>query len=117
VGSQWLLLDEQPGAEVVVPLGALVSVSGLVRASAAPGSEGAVVRRLGLAHALRAIARDRSTVALTTIDGGQVTGTLDRVGADFVEVAEHALGEARRAGDVRGVRAVPHAAIGLVRRW
>jgi hypothetical protein len=38
------------------------------------------------------------------------------VGADFVELAEHPAGEARRRGEVRGVRTVPFTALGAVRR-
>jgi hypothetical protein len=44
-----------------------------------------------------------------------VSGTLDRVGADVVEVSEHGPGEARRRGEVGSVRTVPFSALALVR--
>lgn len=114
VGSDWLLLEDARGAECVVPLAAVVSVGGLGAGSREPGTEGAVPARLRLAHALRGIARSRAPVVITTVDGGVVHGTVDRVGADFVEVAEHPPGEPRRVAAVHGVRTVATAAIATV---
>jgi hypothetical protein len=74
-----------------------------------------VFARLGLGSALRAIARDRVQVVIGLLDGSAVTGTVDRVGSDFVEVAEHGPGEPRRRSEVSGVRAVPFAAVAVVR--
>jgi hypothetical protein len=51
------------------------------------------------------------------VDGTTVDGTFDRVGADFVELAEHARGEPRRAAAVSRVRTVPLAAVAVVRTW
>jgi hypothetical protein len=116
VGSSWLLIAESRGPEVLVPLAAATSIAGLVSVSAVPGSAGRVAERLTLAHALRGIARDRSGVAVGLLDGIGLTGTIDRVGADFFEIAEHAVDEARRRGNVAGVRTVPIAAIALIRR-
>jgi len=45
----------------------------------------------------------------------EVIGTIDRVGADFIEVAVHAAWEPRRAAAVRSVALVPLDAIVLVR--
>ncbi|HVE64759.1 MAG TPA: hypothetical protein VNB94_13285 [Mycobacteriales bacterium] len=115
LGPDWLLLAEAAGDEVVVPLASLLSVSGLGARSAAPGSEGQVVARLALGHALRGIARRRAGVAITLLDGSVLHGTLDRVGADFVELAEHPAGEPRRAPAVSGVRALPFSALACVR--
>jgi hypothetical protein len=116
VGSDWLLVAEDREREALVMIGAVLGVSGLGTLSAEPGSEGRVVARLGAAHALRGIARDRAPVAAALVDGSCVFGTIDRVGADFVEIAEHAPGEPRRRGDVRAVRTVPMAAVAAVRR-
>ena len=44
-----------------------------------------------------------------------MSGTVDRVGADFVEMTEHGAGEPRRRAEVSGVRTVPFAALALVR--
>lgn len=114
MGGDWVLVAEASGS-AVVPLGHVRSVAGLGVLSATPGSEGKVVAALDLRYALRRLARDRAEVVLTTVDGRPVSGTLDRVGADFVEVAEHQPGEPRRKGSVRQVLTVPVGAISVVR--
>lgn len=116
VGADWLLCDEGAGREALVPLRAVRLVQGLGRVSAASGSEGAVTARLTVRSALRGIARDRSAVRLHTVDGAIVDATVDRVGADFIEVARHAAGEARRRGEVRDVVLIPLDALAAVRR-
>lgn len=116
VGPDWVLLDEGGGREAVVATASLVGVSGLSRFSAVPDTESTVESRLGLRHVLRAIARDRSAVRITDRSGGTLDGTIDRLGADFIEVAEHAAGEARRWTGVREVAVVPLAALTVVRR-
>jgi hypothetical protein len=55
-------------------------------------------------------------VSLQLSDGTSLAATLDRVGADFVEAAVHAPGEARRAAAVRDVLVVPMSALVAVRR-
>jgi hypothetical protein len=117
VGADWLLLTETPASETLVPLAATLSISGLGALSTVPGSEGRVGARLGLRHALRGLARDRCAVQAALVDGSTVAGTIDRVGDDFVEIAEHDQGEPRRAGSVRQVRTVPIGALALVRSW
>ena len=88
--------------------------------------------RLDLRRALRGLVRDRAPVAMTVAgwpssdagtsagvgssgSSGEITGTIDRVGADFVEIAVHAAWEPRRAASVRTVMLVPLTAVMLVR--
>ncbi len=111
VAPQWLLLEEG-SAQVLVPATALVAVRGLGRAVAQ--EPGTVLRRLSLGHALRALARDRNAVTVCAA-GSVLTGTVDRVGSDHLDLAVHAPGEPRRAGAVTAVLAVSFAHIQSVR--
>jgi hypothetical protein len=115
VGPDWVLLAEHQAREVLVPLAAVCQVLGLGDLSAQPVSEGRVAAKLDLRYALRRLARDRAPLTVTVLDGGVLHGTCDRVGADFVEFAEHAPGEPRRAVAVRRVTTVPIGALLLVR--
>lgn len=121
VGPDWLLIQEGPGREALVAMRAISLVEGLAAATG-PALKG-VELRLNLRYALRGIARDRAPVAIM-VSGGlgeptslytEITGTVDRIGADFVEVALHAPWEARRAVSVRSVALVPLSAVVLVR--
>jgi hypothetical protein len=71
--------------------------------------------RLDLRRALRGLARDRSVVQVVLDDGAVYVGTVDGVGADHVELAEHAADQPRRAAAVRGVRAIALPAVAVVR--
>ena len=109
-----LVVDESTTVRtpVLVPTRAVVAVRGLTRAVApAPGP---VLRRLGTGHVLRGLARDRAPVSVHA--GAEVlTGTIDRVGADHLDLALHDLGEPRRPGAVAAVAAVAFAHLLQVR--
>jgi hypothetical protein len=114
VGTDWLLLDDA-GRELLVATSAVRAVDGLGRRTAAAEDAGPVAGRLDLRRALRGLARDRATVQLVLDEGTSVNGTIDRVGADYVELAEHPADLHRRAGAVRGVRTVLIDAVAVVR--
>lgn len=113
-GADWLLLEEPARGELLVAADAVLSVSGLSTASEVQSGE--VWRRLDLRWALRGLARSRSGVQVVLRDGSPWAGTLDRVGADHVELAEHAAGEQRRRAAVRQVVLLPVPGIAAVRR-
>lgn len=70
--------------------------------------------RLGLAFVLRDLCRRRT--ALDLVCGwATLHGTIDRVGRDHLDLAEHDTGEARRTAAVRRTRLVPFAQILWVR--
>jgi hypothetical protein len=115
VGVDWLLLEADGGRSILVATRAVLAVPGLGRWTAAAEASGPVRSRLDLRRALRGLARDRSAVQVVLDDGTVLTGTIDRVGADYVELAEHAADLPRRAEAVRGVSGVVIAAIAVVR--
>lgn len=120
VGPDWLLLRLGAVGELLVALSAVTLVDGLGAATGTPLS--VVDGRFTLRLALRRIARDRAPVVLNVVGAGEATvgpteiaGTIDRVGADFVELAQHATWEPRRAEAVRSRVLVPLGAIATVR--
>lgn len=106
VGMAWVLVED--GRERLVPLHAVTAVGGLGDASAPPA--GTVVRRLGLGHALRAVARDRGVVQVA-MGGTALTGRIEAVGGDHVDLALVHPDSARPTGE-REV--IPFAGLDLV---
>lgn len=113
VGPDWLLLETRPDRPDLVALGAVRAVSGLMAGAHAPS---VVAKRFALGAALRAVSRDRATIEVTDLDGRLMTGTIDVVGADHLELAEHASDAPRRTENVVGVHLIPFAALVTVRR-
>jgi hypothetical protein len=116
VGPDWALVEEPGRRAVVVALEHVLGVVGAGRASeVVPDGAEVVAQRWDLRHVLRGLVRDRAPVQLVLRDGRLLGGTLDRVGQDHVDLAEHDLAELRRAAAVRQVRLVPLAAVAVVR--
>jgi len=113
VGKDWLLVQEDGRHAALLPMSAVTAVVGLATRS---DDDRGMGRRFGVGVALRAIARDRAAVAIHDVARGLATGTIDKVGADHLELAEHPADAMRRATSLTGRRVVPFAAIGIVRR-
>jgi hypothetical protein len=120
VGPDWLLLTQHAGSEVLIALRWVTAVEGVVRTTGLALTD--LERRFDLRLALRGVARDRSPVTITVPGaaergdtGTELTGTIDRIGFDFVELAQHAPWEPRRAVDVRSVALIPLNSVILVR--
>jgi hypothetical protein len=112
LGADWLLVRRRAqDREVLVPLSAIVLLPSL-------GSESSperAARRFGLGYALRALSRDRSTVAVSLLGGAtDLVGTVDSVGADHLDLAEHAEDLPRRRENVRATTTVPFSALAAV---
>lgn len=109
LGEDWVLVrGDRDGREVLVPLAAVVTVRALGPHSTAARA----ARRFGLGYALRVLSRDRATVALALAGGAApLLGTIDAVGADHLDLAEHAEELPRRRENVRDVATVPFRAI------
>ncbi|MDE9367733.1 hypothetical protein PZ938_19115 [Luteipulveratus sp. YIM 133132] len=113
LGQDWLLLEESGRRSALVPVAAVVGVVGL--AVHADDDHG-LGRRFGLTVALRAVSRDRAPVVVHDVVGGVASGTIDRVGADHFDLAEHPPDLPRRPESVTGERVVPFAGLAVVRR-
>jgi hypothetical protein len=116
VGCDWLLLQGGSSGAALVPISAVLLVRGLRPDSTSADLRGPVVGRLDVRYALRALARDRSRVIVALIDGSRASGTVARVGADFVELAEHPVDEECRRGLVPSRATVAVAALAVVWR-
>ncbi|MEC5191575.1 MULTISPECIES: hypothetical protein [unclassified Arthrobacter] len=115
-GSQALVLDE-PQHQVLVPYAAVVRYLGLSRLAVPELSK--VRQRLGLASALRGLARDRAALAVLLAGGpaGETTlhGVIDRVGRDHLDLAVTGGGEDRRRANVRQMATIPFGALAGLR--
>jgi hypothetical protein len=113
-GGDWVLLA---GAEeVLVRHRAVVAATSLPPRATAASGIGVVTSRLSLRAALRAIARDRSRVIIGLVDGTRATGTPDRVGDDWLDLAVHDADQSPRRSEVGMRWTIPLEAVSSVRR-
>lgn len=101
--------------DVIVALDAVVAVipsAAQLELRGGPESDapGRLAERITLAMVLRDLGRRRQSVRVLTLDG-ELPGTIDRVGADHIDLALHDIGSARRASEVTGYRVMPLARI------
>lgn len=122
VGADWMAVAPPGSARAgatIVPLSAIVSLGlthGEVLRSARPAeSRVGLAERMTLGFVLRDVARRRVPVSVSLASGRTLTGTIDRAGADHLDLAAHDPGAPRRASDVTGYRLVPFASIAWVR--
>lgn len=122
VGADWVAL-EPAGARsggILAPLSAIAGI-GMSHAdvlrSARPAASArpSLADRMTFGYVLRDLVRRRVAVAVQLAHGRLLTGTIDRAGADHLDLALHEPGAARRASDVTGHRLVSFAAIAWVR--
>ncbi|GAB2516555.1 hypothetical protein GCM10027064_12750 [Microbacterium petrolearium] len=119
VGADWIAARPETAGVLIVPLAAVrllgVPEPELLRSARALAEADRLAARVTLGFALRDLARRRVPVTLGLSGGRTATGTLDRVGADHLDLALHALDAPRRAADVAGFRIVPLAALAWLR--
>jgi hypothetical protein len=116
VGSQWIVVDEGRH-QWLVPHDSVVFYEGLGRLAFGEGSN--IQKRLGLASALRGLARDRADLTVYfsggTLPDHALSGVIDRVGTDHFDLAVTIPGEPRRAGNVAAVTTIPFAVMVALR--
>jgi hypothetical protein len=123
IGRDWLAGELDAGIlrSAIVPFSALatldpvgVQLAASLRADTTPEPPTALSARLGLAYVLRDLCRRRTTVEVH-VGPERLHGTIDRVGRDHLDLAEHAPGEPRRTAAVARIRIVAFAGVELVR--
>ena len=124
IGRDWLageLIGARRGS-CIVPLAAVAGLlptpEQLVRSVAIDRVVEPAVSlsaRLGVAFVLRDLCRRRAAVDVSTVSGEQLHGTVDRVGRDHVDLAEHESGVPRRAASVGRIRILPFSEVVIVR--
>lgn len=125
-GRDWFLVEHVTESSklrhFIVPLSAISSVSlnvsqiqASIHTRAHEHDIGAVnlSDRLGLTFVLRDVCRRRSAVEIHTTTGVHF-GTIDRVGKDHLDLAEHERGEPRRANVVSRFRVIQLGHVSLI---
>lgn len=117
VGADWIGLTTD-ATFTVIPLASVQSVtvehSTMLR-SALPVPPATLASRVTLGFVCRDLARRRAVVVVASVTGGLRTGTIDRAGADHLDIALHDQHTPRRAADVDGYRMVPFSAVAWIR--
>lgn len=121
VGADWIGVNVDGDSRLrLAPLSAIESLAvdhgtllGSLGESVAP--DGGLRGRMTLGFVLRDLARRRVPVTVGTRSADPRHGTIDRAGADHLDLALHDLHETRRVRTVRGFRSIPFAALGWVR--
>ena len=108
---EFLVLRAADGTEHLIRYGPAVSVALPAEPPALRPAPAPAARRYQFALALRELARQREPVRVQLLDGATCDGTIESVGSDYLEIAEHDLGEARRRAAVRARRFVGFAAV------
>ena len=111
---EFLVLHDADGSEHLVRYGPATSVALPAEPTTLQPAPAGAARRYRLSLALRELARRREPVRVELADGGRVDGTIEAVGSDYLEIAEHDPGEARRRRAVKARRFLGLAAIAAV---
>lgn len=130
VGADWVALVPPGGhahsarGAVVVPLrslralhldrAAMVVSRGANTPAEISAPAAGLLERMTFAYVLRGFARRRLALSLHHSGERHLHGTIDRVGADHLELALHERGSARRETEVSGFRLVPLHAVAWV---
>lgn len=115
VGPGWLMVDVVGGSPAVVSARFVTGARDLPMATREELGAATANAAPGLVPVLRVLSRDRTVTAVVLATGATYTGTVDRVGTDYFDLAEHSLDEPRRASVIRGVRTIPTSAVAALR--
>lgn len=119
VGADWVALDGGRSGALVVPFASIASIgmphADVLRSARPAPARSALADRLSLGFLARDLVRRRIGVTVHLTHGRTLAGTIDRAGADHLDIALHEPGTPRRASEVTGHRIVPFAAVVWIR--
>lgn len=116
VGADWAAVQPHEAAGLsLLPAHAVelwsLDHGALLTSGAAAEPLSPLRERMTFGFVVRDLARRRSGVTLRTRSGAVLAGTIDRAGADHLDLALHDAGSPRRARAVTGFRVVPFASV------
>jgi molybdopterin-binding protein len=122
LGADWLLVSpwQTRAGAALVPLTSVASVrmphAEMLRTArpVEPGTKAPVSRRATFGFAVRDLVRRRAGVTVHLVGGQMFSGTIDRAGADHLDLALHDTGSPRRRDEVTAYRLVPFASIAWI---
>ena len=118
VGADWVALDGGRAGALVVPFSAIEAIgmphADVLRSARPSSRRSALADRMTLGFVVRDLVRRRVAVTVHLAHGRLLSGTIDRAGADHLDIALHERGTPRRATEVTGHRIVPFAAVAWI---
>ena len=120
VGADWAALEGGRSGPLIVPLASICAI-GMSHADVLRSARPSVRRassltdRMTLGFVVRDLVRRRVGVSVHLSSGRMLAGTIDRAGADHLDLALHEPGTPRRSAEVTGHRLVPFSAVAWIR--
>ncbi|MET0829240.1 MAG: hypothetical protein ABWY26_06960 [Microbacterium sp.] len=119
VGADWVALEGGIAGALVLPFTAIVAIgmphADVLRSARPAAARSALADRMTLGFVVRDLVRRRIAVTVHLTHGRMLAGTIDRAGADHLDIALHEPGTPRRASEVTGHRIVPFSAVAWIR--
>jgi len=119
VGADWVALEGGRTGALVVPFASIAGIgmphADVLRSARPTAARSALADRMTLGFVVRDLVRRRVAVTVHLTHGRVLSGTIDRAGADHLDIALHEQGTPRRAAAVTGHRIVPFAAVAWIR--
>jgi len=119
VGADWVALEGGRSGVLVLPIASIASIgmphADVLRSARPAGARSALADRMTLGFVVRDLVRRRIAVTVHLTHGRMLAGTIDRAGADHLDIALHEPGTPRRASEVTAHRIVPFSAVAWLR--
>ena len=119
VGADWVALCDARSGALVVPFASIAAIgmphADILRSARPAPARSILADRMTFGFVIRDLVRRRVSVSVHLTHGRMLAGTIDRAGADHLDIALHEPGTPRRASEVTGHRVVPFGAVAWIR--